>query len=115
MAQLLKAYAQQDKQTKTDILKVFAYMKNPPTDFLAKLSSEEKATLKEIEAQKKEIPNIYGKIESGTQLDMLWGEFFATGKYKPLKKIAEGLDITLTLKREANSKRYESSKDQGRQ
>jgi hypothetical protein len=90
--ELLNVYAKQETKTKTDFLKVFAYMKNPPKEIIIKLGQEENNSYTEALKQKAQMPDLYGKINSGEQLDMLWSDFFATGQYKPLKKIAEALD-----------------------
>jgi hypothetical protein len=38
-------------------------------------------------------PDVTGSITSGLQLDILWSEFLATGKYDPIKKIVGALEL----------------------
>lgn len=58
---------------------------------------EYKADQKLIDFYKKalviDIPNINGTINSAVQLDVLWAEFLATGKYKPIKDIVNSLKL----------------------
>jgi hypothetical protein len=51
--------------------------------------------LKEIYTLAKNIkfPDMDREINSALQLDILWSEFFATGKYKPIKKIVSALAL----------------------
>ncbi len=44
-----------------------------------------------------EIPDPYGEwdpVYAATQIDMLWGEFYATGSYKPLRRIIDLIGLT---------------------
>ncbi len=38
-------------------------------------------------------PDVNGEIYSGVQLDILWSEFLATGKYEPIRKIVSALAL----------------------
>lgn len=38
-------------------------------------------------------PDPYGALESPFQLDMLWGEFLTTGRYRPVRRIVEALGL----------------------
>ncbi|MFH1062748.1 MAG: hypothetical protein V1747_07700 [Candidatus Omnitrophota bacterium] len=39
-------------------------------------------------------PNPYDKIDNPSQLDMLWGEFFATGRLKPVRQIISSFQLS---------------------
>jgi len=39
------------------------------------------------------VPDIYLPVENGDQLDLLWGEFLATGKYRPLRQILSAFNL----------------------
>ncbi len=41
----------------------------------------------------KKIPDVNGEITSAVQLDILWSEFLATGKYEPIRKIVSALAL----------------------
>ena len=41
-----------------------------------------------------EIPDPYEKIETGDQLDMLWAEFFATSRIKPIRQILTAFNLS---------------------
>lgn len=45
------------------------------------------------QARNIQIPSTDGEITTGTQLDLLWSEFLATGGYKPIKKIVGSLEL----------------------
>ncbi len=40
------------------------------------------------------VPDPYKKIETGDQLDMLWAEFFATSRIKPIRQILTALNLS---------------------
>ena len=46
------------------------------------------------ELQQINIPDPYQEINSGSQLDMLWAEYFATSKIKPIKHIMTALNLS---------------------
>jgi len=39
------------------------------------------------------LPDPYGPLASPAQLDLLWGEFFASGRYRPVRQIVRALDL----------------------
>ena len=45
--------------------------------------------------QKISIPDPYQKITSGSQLDMLWAEFFATARIEPIRQIMTALNLSV--------------------
>ena len=53
------------------------------------LTDDEKALWKKLEALHFHDP--YESIESTDDLDSLWGEFFATGEYKPIRRLIDAL------------------------
>ena len=44
-------------------------------------------------AKEIKVPDVTGEINSPVQLDILWSEFFTTGKYDPIKKIVSALAL----------------------
>ena len=45
------------------------------------------------EAEKLVLPDPYAPIEGPVQLDLLWGEFLATGRYAPVRQLVTALDL----------------------
>ncbi len=39
------------------------------------------------------MPDAYGPLQEPGQLDLLWGEFFASGRYAPVRQIVRALDL----------------------
>jgi len=55
------------------------------------LNSEFDGYIKKL--KKLRVPNPYEEIETGDQLDMLWAEFFATSRVKPIRQILTALNL----------------------
>ncbi len=77
------------KQQK-DIIMVLALMDR--TDELPKMSSDLK-TFKQI-MNAGRIPDPYAEITMGKQLDMLWAEYFATGRIQPIRQLVTSLSLS---------------------
>lgn len=60
-------------------------------DGLPKLPSELRVFKRVMEAGR--VPNPYATITNGRQLDMLWAEYFATGRVKPIRQLLEALEL----------------------
>ena len=59
------------------------------------IAGDGKEELREFynKAKKIKIPDTNGEINTALQLDILWSEFFATGKYAPIRKIVGALAL----------------------
>ena len=75
------------------------------SEFLDLMNNEEKEAYNKIKDSG--FNDIYGEINSGTQLDMLWSTFFANGKYKPILKLIQTLDY---IKYKGSIENYKNSK-----
>lgn len=47
--------------------------------------------------RKMNIPDPYAAIETGDQLDMLWAEYFATSRIKPIRQILTALNLSANI------------------
>ncbi len=75
---------------KKNIFLLFHFLNK--TDILAtdkNIPSQYKKRIKTIKA-----PDPYAKITTGSQLDMLWAEFFATSRIKPVHQIMTALNLS---------------------
>ena len=86
---LLDAFPQGTFKQQKDTILVLALLNK--SSMLPKLSSELKTFKRVMEAGR--IPDPYGITTSGKQLDMLWAEYFATGRIKPIRQIIHSLDL----------------------
>lgn len=86
---MLNEYGFGTQKQKRDIILVMALMDQ--ADQLPRMSGDLKSFKRVMEAGR--VPNPYEEITSGKQLDMLWAEFFATGRVKPISKIVSSLDL----------------------
>ena len=89
-SQIIDCYPSQDLQTRIYLLYLLVYANIEAPDFFEQLAPDEK----EVYLELKDSPmiDIYGTIEEGFQLDMLWGNFFASGSYQPILKLIRTLD-----------------------
>ncbi len=55
-------------------------------------------------AQLAPLPDPYKEIASAGDLDVLWGEFFATGNYKPIRRMVDAFDFIDAAKEEATDR-----------
>lgn len=88
---LMELYHHQDLRTKTHILYLLRYCNVDMQSFKMKISETELSLYKRLSTTS--LPNPYGKITDTAQVNMLWGIFFASGKYRPIKKLVETLDV----------------------
>lgn len=60
------------------------------------VADDRKKELEEFYNKAKEIefPDVNGEIKSGVQLDILWSEFLATGRYDPIRRIVGALALS---------------------
>jgi len=86
---LLEAFSGGTPKQQKDIILILALMNR--TDELPKLSSELKTFEQVMKAGR--IPNPYSEITTGNQLDMLWAEFFATGRIQPIRQLTTSLSL----------------------
>lgn len=87
----LEEYKKVDLKAKLYLLWLFRYSDYDFKDFFAGLKGDEKTAYEKIK-DGEYVKNPYKSIEDGGQLDALWGEFFATGSYKPVKRLVEVLE-----------------------
>ncbi|MBU1085937.1 MAG: hypothetical protein KKD05_00280 [Candidatus Omnitrophica bacterium] len=80
---------QATEQQKKDIVLLFYFINQTKElrlkDDLKKYSQE---------LNKIKIPDPYSKITTGDQLDMLWAEFFATGRVKPVRQLISSFKLS---------------------
>ncbi len=86
---LVEAFPRGTNKQRRDTILVMALMGR--LDELPALSTHLKAFSKVMAAGR--VPDPYGDIITGKQLDMLWAEFFATGTVKPLRRVVESLRL----------------------
>ncbi|MBN2755272.1 MAG: hypothetical protein JXR81_10505 [Candidatus Goldbacteria bacterium] len=87
----LEEYKKLDLKAILYLLWLFRYSDYDFKDFFAGLKGDEKTAYEKIK-DGEYVKNPYKSIEDGGQLDALWGEFFATGNYKPIKRLVEVLE-----------------------
>jgi hypothetical protein len=90
LPELLDCYKAQNYKTKVYLLYLLTYSKIGTDDFFSTLVDTEKDAYLTIKDTP--LPDKYGLITEGTQLDMLWGTFLATGSYQPILKLVQTLD-----------------------
>lgn len=86
---LLAAFPGGTTKQQRDTILVLALMNR--TDGLPKLSNELRAFERAMKAGR--IPDPYAETTTGQQLDMLWAEFFATGRIAPVEQLATALNL----------------------
>ncbi len=82
-----------DKATPSQRLKIillYALMEKPEIA-AGRLSEDERAYQKQMRAV--EFPKPYEQLDTPGEIDWLWGEFFATGEYKPIRRLCEALTL----------------------
>ena len=88
---VMRIYPEQDLKTKIYLIYLLQYADYDAADFLAKLEGKEKEVYKGIKDKPYGL-DPYDTIEDAAQLDMLWGEFFATGNIKPIHRLIQVLE-----------------------
>ncbi len=86
---LLDAFRTGSPKQQRDIILVLALMSK--ANELPKLSYELGIIRRTMEAGR--VPGPYGTITNGKQLDILWAEFFATGRIAPLRQLVQALEL----------------------
>ncbi len=76
---------------KKKVMLIAALMKDQSLEPLI-TNNEDLIKFYELSKQIK-VPDTSGEITSGVQLDILWSDFFATGKYQPIRKIVSALTL----------------------
>lgn len=104
---VIRIYPEQDLKTKIYLIYLLRYADYDASDFLSKLEGKEKEVYEGIKDKPYGI-DPYDSIEDAAQLDMLWGEFFATGSIKPIKRLIHVLEYR---KYSGSMKHYKSLED----
>jgi hypothetical protein len=86
---LLGAFPEATLKQQKDMILLLALMDR--TQELPKLSDGLKAYEKAMSAGR--VPDPYAEITTGKQLDMLWAEYFATGRIKPIRQLVTALNL----------------------
>ena len=97
-----------NKQQQKDIILLFHLLDKIKILPIDENFNEYVAFLKKIN-----IPSPYQEITSGDQLDMLWAEFFATSRIKPIRQIITALNLSeyFGIIEKIKSKEIELTKD----
>ena len=92
---IAKRFSAFSKEEQTKLLLISAI--SGDSLLFSSVADDRKAELEKSYNSAKEIkfPDVNGDVYSGGQLDILWSEFLATGKYAPIRKIVS----TLALKK----------------
>ncbi len=104
---IVSIYPEQNLKTKIYLLYLLRYADYDAADFFSKLEGKEKEVYEGIK-DKPYGRNPYDTIENASQLDMLWGEFFATGSIKPILRLIHVLEYR---KYSGSLKKYKTLED----
>lgn len=88
---LIALYNQQDFVQKTFILYLLRYSRFTAQNLINRLQGEELALYQKISVET--LPDPYAEIAGTPQLDMLWGSFWASGKYQPILALVKSLEL----------------------
>jgi len=87
---LLEAFEKGDRRRRLCIVLLLVLLNE--TDRLPALSPELEAFRRE--AEKGHVPDPYaGRLKDARQLDLLWAEFFATGRVEPIRRFVAAFDL----------------------
>lgn len=89
---LIDSYPDADQETRLKVLFMLALLDYRDAPYLATLPEPEKAYFEN--ARLLFPPEPYEELVAPQQLDMLWAEFYASGRFAPIKQIVEGLTLT---------------------
>jgi PKD repeat protein len=97
---LLKAYKEQDADTRLMIMVTLPYINYDFSEFVGQLSDGEKRFYSDWQKRYFPFPedeirgtnSLKRAIEVGIQLDMLWYKFFASGEYQPIRRLVDVLE-----------------------
>jgi hypothetical protein len=87
--QLIEAFPAGSRKQRKDTILLLALLHE--TQRLPRLPQELVVFKRFMEAG--QVPDPYGQTASGKQLDMLWAEFFATGRIRPIEQIVSLLGL----------------------
>ncbi|MDP0496406.1 MAG: hypothetical protein Q7Q73_09385 [Verrucomicrobiota bacterium JB024] len=87
---LRAAFADNNEQQRLNTLLLLAVLGEPPMpdEVLSQTERDYQADCRTLK-----LPDPYGPIQTPDQLDMLWGEFFATGTYAPIEHLVTALNL----------------------
>lgn len=88
---LINKYDFQEESTQNDILMLLAFLDLDLTDFVNKLPQNKLYAYNQLRVNKNLFN--YKVLEHPTQVDMLWSEFFASGRYGPVRRLVDILDF----------------------
>ncbi len=88
---LADSYPGADLHTRLKVLFMMALLDYRDAPYLATLPEPEKAYFENVRLMFP--PEPYEELVSPQQLDMLWAEFYAGGRFKPIRQIIEGLSL----------------------
>lgn len=96
-------FSNYSKETRRAILTLLRYMNYDAGEFDPELTAEESEYIRQLNSL--ENPMEFDIPSKSEQLDIIWHQFYATGKYEPIKKIASSL-----VQQNINSPLYEEVK-----
>ncbi len=88
---MVDMFREQDLKTRIYLVYLFRYVNHDLKPFLNKLTGKDREVYNGIK-NRQYAKNPYEKIDSGEQLDMLWGEFLATGAIRPINRLIDTLN-----------------------
>lgn len=88
---LVDSYADADLQTRMKVLFMLALLDYREAPYLKELPEMEKGYFENVRLLY--LPEPYEDLISPQQLDCLWAEFYATGRFEPIRQIVEGLAL----------------------
>lgn len=89
---VVSMYGSQDFKTKIYLIYLLRYLEYDSGNFFRGLSGDEKKIYDSIR-DKRYAPDPYDEIVNAAQLDILWGEFIATGRFKPVRRLVDLLEM----------------------
>jgi hypothetical protein len=89
---LISKYDFQDETTQNDILMLLAFLDVDVSEFINQLPQNKLYAYQQL----KENSNLfdYSELEHPTQLDMIWSEFFASGRYGAIRRLVDALSLS---------------------
>ena len=89
---LISKYDFQDETTQNDILMLLAFLNVDISEFINQLPQNKLYAYQQL----KENSNLfdYSVLEHPTQLDMIWSEFFASGRYGAIRRLVDALSLS---------------------
>jgi hypothetical protein len=89
---LISKYDFQDETTRNDILMLIAFLNVDVSEFINKLPQNKLHAYQQL----KKNSNLfdYSDLEHPTQIDMIWSEFFASGRYGTIRRLVDALSFS---------------------